>query len=91
MLKIKDNVELDFLKQLGFVYEPETEQYYKEICEDRRGSGVTMIIGIYHRLIELCFYGDDNGYAGYDYLDDTIYYMFNANIIEKVNNEKEYI
>lgn len=89
MLKIKDNVDLEFLKQMGFDYDSETEQYYKYICEDRRGSGVTMIIGIYNRLIELCFYGDDNGLSGYDYLDDTIYYMFNANIIEKVNKKGE--
>ena len=83
MLKIKDNVDLKELEKFGFEYDSSTEQYYKDICEDRRGASVTMIIGIYHRLIELCFIGDDCGCSGYDYLDDTIYDMFNANIIEK--------
>lgn len=90
MLKIKDNIDLKELEKIGFIYDSTTEQYYKYICEDRRGAGVTMIIGIYHRKIELCFYGDDCGCSGYDYLDDTIYDMVNMNMIEKVKeNEGE--
>lgn len=56
MLKIKDTVDLKFLEQFEFEYDSDTERYCKDICKDRRGAGVTMIINSYDRKNRIMFF-----------------------------------
>ena len=83
MLKIKDNVDLKELEKFGFKLN-QWNEYRKEICGGRRGQCFEVIL----------FNGEDRMLYGYacgadgdgteDYIDDTLYDLIKADLVEKV-------
>ena len=81
MLKLKDSVSLKELENYGFKLIGGV--YYKTICEGRRGQSFELII-YNDRFIQ----GYSNGADGdgeEDYIDDTLYDLIKADLIEKVD------
>lgn len=88
MLKIRDNVDLKELEKFGFKYLSYNNSYMIHLGEDRRGAFCTLYIE--DRILYIDFAGDDNGYSGNDILNDVIYDLIKADLVEKVedNNGK---
>lgn len=85
MLKIKDNVDLKELEKYGFELNKWGE-YRKEICGGRRGQGFELIIfNRENRTICGFAYGADGDGAD-DYIDDTLYDLIKADLVEKVGD-----
>ena len=85
MLKIRDKVNLKELEKYGF--ELIGGVYYKTIYEGRRGQDFELII-YNDRFIQ----GYSNGADGdgeEDYIDDTLYDLIKADLIEKVEDGLE--
>ena len=83
MLKIRDNVELKMLEKYGFE-EDRWKCYVKTICEGRRGQSFELIISSNSRVLEGYSNGaDGDGEEGY--LDNTLYDLIKADLIEKVD------
>ena len=82
MLKIKDNVDLKELENYDFAHLCYNNSYVKELGNDRRGA--VCVLYIEDRKLYINFCGDDNGYMGYDFLDDVIYDIIKADLVEKV-------
>lgn len=84
MLKIKDNVDLKELEKYGFELDKWGE-YKKEICGGRRGQGFELIVfNGENRTISGFAYGAD-GDGEEDYIDDTLYDLIKADLVEKVD------
>ena len=86
MLKIKDNVDLKELEKYGFEYNKLLDEYVIDIAIDRRGACVELAIR--RRYLKLDFIGDDTGGSGEDYLDDVIYDLIKADLVEKVSDKE---
>ena len=82
MLKIKDSVDLKELEKFGFKYSSYNNSYMIDLGEDRRGACCTLYIE--NRILYIDFGGDDNGYSGNDILNDVIYDLIKADMVEKV-------
>ena len=83
MLKIKDNVDLKELEKFGFEYNDLLDEYVINIATDRRGACVELAIR--RRYLKLNFIGDDTGGSGEDYLDDILYDLIKADMVDKVD------
>ena len=83
MLKIKDNVDLKELEKFGFEYNDLLDEYVIDIATDRRGACVELAIR--RRYLKLNFIGDDTGGSGEDYLDDILYDLIKADMVDKVD------
>lgn len=79
MLKIKDSVDLKELEKYGFYNQkPCLEYYFKEIRIDTYDL-IQYTIATKNRIIQI------NTYDGYDEpLDNTIYDLIKADLVEKV-------
>lgn len=84
MLKIKDNVDLKELEKFGFE-EDRWECYVKTICEGRRGQSFELIISPSRRVLEGFANGADGSGEEAD-LDDTLYDLIKADLVEKVDD-----
>ena len=82
MLKIKESVDLKELEKFGFEYNGLLNEYVIDIATDRRGACVELAIR--RRYLLLNFIGDDTGNSGEDYLDDILYDLIKADMVEKV-------
>lgn len=82
MLKIKDNVDLKELEKFGFEYNKLLDEYVIDIATDRRGACVELAIR--RKYLILDFNGDDTGGSGEDYIDDTLYDLIKADMVEKI-------
>ena len=82
MLKIKDNVDLKELEKYGFE-EDRWKCYVKTICEGRRGQSFELIISLSRRVLEGFANGADGSGEEAD-LDDTLYDLIKADLVEKV-------
>ena len=82
MLKIKDNVDLKELEKYGFE-EDRWKCYVKTICEGRRGQSFELIISQSRRVLEGFANGADGSGEEAD-LDDTLYDLIKADLVEKV-------
>ena len=82
MLKIKDDIDLKELLEFGFEYNTYDNSYTIDLGEDRRGAYCTLYIE--NRILYIDFCGDDNGYSGTDILNDVIYDLIKAGLVEKV-------
>lgn len=85
MLKIKDSVDLKELEKFGFIYNKYDNSYMINLGEDRRGAFCNLYIE--NRILYIVFAGDDNGYCGNDILNDVIYDLIQAGLVEKVNGK----
>ena len=84
MLKVKDSVKLEELEKYGFK-EDRWKCYVKTICEGRRGQSFELIISSNSRVLEGFSNGaDGDGEEGY--LDNTLYELIKADLIEKVED-----
>ena len=80
MLKIKDNVDLKELENYGFE-ENWLYGFSKIVCEGRRGQCFILII----QNREILGYSEGaDGDGEESYLDDTIYDLIKADLVEKV-------
>ena len=84
--KIKDNVDLKELENFRFDYNELLDEYVIDIATDRRGACVELAIR--RRYLKLDFIGDDTGGSGEDYLDNVIYDLIKADLIEKVEDNE---
>ena len=75
MLKIKDNVDLKELEKFGFK---------KERDEDYRNETLTLDYIINGKNKEICI---ASTYGEYDELDNTLYDLIKADLVEKVEEE----
>lgn len=82
MLKIKDNVDLKELEKFGFE-KNEFDELSKIIYEGRRGQAFEIIINEFNRKIEGYAYGVD-GDGEEDHIDDTLYDLIKADMVEKI-------
>lgn len=82
MLKIKNEVDLKELEKYGFSYLSYNNTYIKDLGNDRRGAFCTLYIE--NKILYIDFCGDDNGYSGNDILDDVLYDLIKADLVEKV-------
>jgi hypothetical protein len=82
MLKVKDSVDLKELEKYGFELN-KWDEYRKEICGGRRGQSFDLIINA-DRIIWGFAYGAD-GSGEEDCLDNTLYDLIKADLIEKVD------
>lgn len=78
MLKIKDNINLDILKNYGFKLDPHREYYYKEIDED-----VEIEVQIrdkdYFKEREVILYSQTGIYLN---SLETLYYLIEDGLVE---------
>lgn len=83
MLKIKDNVDLKELEKYGFTLNTFNE-YSKIICKGRRGQCFELIVfnGDNRTLYGFAYGADGDGEE--DYIDDTLYDLIKADLVEKV-------
>lgn len=81
MLKIKDNVNLKELEKFGFIYTI-WGTYDKYIYEGRRGQNFKLVI-YDDRFIQGYSEGAD-GSGEENYIDDTLYDLIKADLVEKV-------
>jgi hypothetical protein len=91
MLKIKDNVDLKELEKFGFKLNQYNE-YRKEICGGRRGQCFELII-----FGKREFRGEDKTIYGFAYgadgdgeediIDNTLYDLIKADLVEKVKEK----
>lgn len=83
MLKIKDNVDLKELEKFGFKLNQYNE-YSKEICGGRRGQCFELIVfnGDNRTLYGFAYGADGDGEE--DFIDDTLYDLIKADLVEKV-------
>lgn len=83
MLKIKDDVNLKELKKYGFELN-QWNEYRKEICGGRRGQGFNLIVfnGENRTLYGFAYGADGDGEE--DFIDDTLYDLIKADLVEKV-------
>ena len=80
MLRIKGSVDLKELEKYGF--EKEFDYYSKIICTGRRGQFFELVISE-NRII----YGWSEGADGngeLEYIDNTLYDLIEAGLVEKV-------
>ena len=84
MLKIKDNVDLKELEKFGFEKD-RWKCYIKTICEGRRGQSFELIISSNRRVLEGFSNGADGSGEEAD-LDDTLYDLIKADLVEKVDD-----
>ena len=80
MLKIKENVDLKELEKYGF--EKEIDYYSQIICKGRRGQFFDLVIGK-----DKILYGWSSGADGSGelaYIDNTLYDLIEAGLVEKV-------
>lgn len=84
MLKIKDDVDLKKLEKFGFE-EDRWKCYTKTICEGRRGQSFELIISTNSRILEGFANGAD-GSGEEAYLDNTLYDLIKADLVEKVDD-----
>ncbi|HHX69672.1 MAG TPA: hypothetical protein GX708_16700 [Gallicola sp.] len=83
MLKIKDNVDLKELENFGFELD-EYGNYRKIIYTGRRGQCFELLINIKYR--ELLGYSEGaDGDGEEDNIDDTLYDLIKADLVEKIN------
>lgn len=82
MLKIRDDVDLKELEKFGFELN-QWNEYRKEICGGRRGQCFKVIL----------FNGEDRILYGYSYgadeedcIDDTLYDLIKADLVEKIDD-----
>ena len=81
MLKIKDNVDLKELEKYGFSTMSLYGWYEKNICYDLNDR-LDIYVNKKTRIIQV------STYDGYDVnLDDTLYDLIKANLVEKVGDE----
>ena len=86
MLKIKDNVDLKELEKFGFKLN-EWNEYRKIICEGRRGQCFELIVFNGNNRTLYGFANGADGDGEEDYIDDTLYDLIKANLVEKVDEE----
>lgn len=84
MLKVKDNVDLKELEKYGFKYNSYDNSYMIHLGEGRRGAFCTLYIE--NKILYIDFAGDDNGYSGNDILNDVLYDLIKADLVEKVDD-----
>ena len=82
MLKIKDNVDLKELEKYGFRLD-EYGDYSKIIYTGRRGQYFELIINQKYREI-LGYSEGADGDGEEDNIDDTLYDLIKADLVEKV-------
>ena len=87
MLKIRDDVDLKKLEKFGFKLN-QFNEYSKIICEGRRGQCFELIIynGENRILYGFACGADGDGEEGY--IDNTLYDLIKANLVEKVENNE---
>lgn len=86
MLKIKDDIDLKELEKFGFELD-EYGDYRKIIYTGRRGQYFELLINIKYR--ELLGYSEGaDGDGEEDNIDDTLYDLIKAGIVEKVEENK---
>lgn len=89
MLKIREyddngnKIDLKVLEKFGFKHQNYDNSYIINLGEDRRGAYCTLYVE--NRILYINFAGDDNGYSGNDVLNDVIYDLIKANLVEKVD------
>lgn len=84
MLKIKDNVDLKELEKFGFELN-QWNEYRKEICGGRRGQCFEVILFNGENRILYGYACGADGDGEEDYIDDTLYDLIKADMIEKVD------
>ena len=87
MLKIRDGVDLKELENFGFELNKWNE-YIKEICGGRRGQRFDLIVfnGENRTIYGFAYGADGDGEEGC--LDNTLYDLIKAGLIEKVGDDK---
>ena len=87
MLKIKDGIDLKELEKFGFEIITEDDRWYaKNICDGRRGQCFILEVDRNDRFIYGFSIGADG--CGEDaIIDDTIYDLIQAGLVEKVSDE----
>lgn len=86
MLKIKDNVDLKELEKYGFEYNKYYLGYAKTICYGRRGQQFDLIFYDDRILLGYAEGADGDGAEGI--IDDTIYNLIKADLVEKVESDE---
>lgn len=82
MLKIKESVDLKELEKFGFDYNDKYKEYWKIICEGRRGQCFSITINEDRYLWGFAEGADGSGEESY--IDDTLYDLIKADMVEKV-------
>lgn len=82
MLKIKDNVDLKELEKFGFNLIGGV--YYKTIYEGRRGQDFELVI--YNDKFINGYSNGADGYGEENYIDNTLYDLIKADLVEKVGD-----
>ena len=82
MLKIKDNVDLKELEKFGFKLIGGA--YYKTIYEGRRGQDFELVI--YNDKFINGYSNGADGCGEENYIDNTLYDLIKADLIEKVGD-----
>ena len=85
MLKIRENVDLKELEKYGFKYSKYYLGYTKTICYGRRGQQFDLII--YDDRILSGYAEGADGDGEEDCLDNTLYDLIKADLIEKVDDK----
>lgn len=83
MLKIRDEIDLKELEKFGFKpYWFYDDNLYKTICKGRRGQQFDLIIDTDRSLVGYSEGADGDGEESY--IDDTLYDLIKADMVEKV-------
>ena len=84
MLKIKDNVDLKKLQDFGFNYNDKFKEYWKIICEGRRGQCFSITVKENRYLWGFAEGADGSGEESY--IDNTLYDLIKADLVEKIDD-----
>lgn len=84
MLRIKEEIDLEELKNYGFIYDS-CGRYYKFIYASPQGQSFEISIDCNDRIICGCsFFVGKGKYAEFKTIDDTLYDLVTNGLVEKV-------